>query len=176
MNILAIDPGHTESAYVIFDTETSLLIAFGKIANEGLLEAIRQEADEKCGFAQTPEHMVIEQIASYGMSVGAETVVWSGRFIEAWDRNCFSWSWSRIKRLEVKMHLCHDSRAKDKNIRQALIDRYGPGRDLAIGKKKTPGSLYGVSGDEWAALAVAVTYADKYAITALPAGEGLGGK
>jgi hypothetical protein len=48
-------------------------------------------------------------------------------------------------------------KAKDANIRQALIDIYG-GNDKAIGNKKTPGPLYGIKGDLWAALAVAVTF------------------
>ncbi|MBV8782506.1 MAG: hypothetical protein JO353_14005, partial [Phycisphaerae bacterium] len=52
-------------------------------------------------------------------------------------------------------------RAKDGNIRQALIDRFGPTKERAIGKKKSPGPLYGMSGDCWSALAVAVTYADQ---------------
>ena len=46
---------------------------------------------------------------------------------------------------------------RDANIRQALIDRYGPGKDRAIGRKLSPGPLYGLSGDCWSALAVAVT-------------------
>lgn len=94
-------------------------------------------------------------IASYGMAVGAEvfeTCVWIGRFMQAHpDLNMH-----RIKRGDVKMHLCHSMRAKDANIRQALIDRLG-----APGTKKNPGKTYGVSGDVWAALAVAVTYHDQ---------------
>ena len=54
------------------------------------------------------------------------------------------------------MNLCYDSRAKDGNIRQALIDRFGP-----VGTKKAPGWFYGVSKDVWAAVAVGVTWADK---------------
>jgi len=33
---------------------------------------------------------------------------------------------------------------------------YGGTRDAAVGTKKTPGPLYGVSGHAWQALAVAV--------------------
>jgi hypothetical protein len=46
-------------------------------------------------------------------------------------------------------------KAKDGNIRQALIDRFGP-----VGTKKNPGWFYGFSGDVWQAYAVGVTYAD----------------
>lgn len=87
------------------------------------------------------------------MPVGAEvfeTVFWSGRFAQAWGLN-----FHRIKRHEVKMHLCHNMRAKDGNIRQALIDKLGP-----QGVKKSPGPTYGISGDCWSALAVAVTFVE----------------
>ena len=52
---------------------------------------------------------------------------------------------------QIKVHLCESARAKDGNVRQALIDRIG-----AQGTKKKPGPTYGVSKDVWAALAVAV--------------------
>jgi len=60
---------------------------------------------------------------------------------------------SLVFRRDVKMHLCGSARAKDANIRQALLDRLGP-----VGTKKAPGPLYGVKSHIWAALAVAVTY------------------
>jgi hypothetical protein len=62
-------------------------------------------------------------------------------------------------RATVKAHLCRSAKAKDSNVRQALIDLFG-GKENAIGTKKTPGPLYGISGDVWAALAVAVTWYD----------------
>lgn len=150
--ILAIDPGPTESAYVLYDGK---LNAFAKVGNLTLLNDLLRNPD---GF----DNVVIEKIASYGMSVGAEvfeTVYWTGRFAEAFEANRFN-SRSRAERLErlkVKMHLCHDSRAKDANIRQAIIDRFG-GKEKAIGCKKSPGPLYGVSGDAWAALGLAITW------------------
>jgi hypothetical protein len=61
----------------------------------------------------------------------------------------------------VKMHLCGNTRAKDGNIRQALLDRFGPGKAIACGTKKQPGPLYGVSKDVWQALALAVTWSDQ---------------
>jgi hypothetical protein len=102
-------------------------------------------------------------VASYGMAVGAtvfETCVWSGRFIERWlSGRAYRPQPDRIYRKEVKMHLCGSMRAKDANVRQALIDRYG-GKEAAIGKKANPGPLYGMSGDCWSALAVAITAAE----------------
>jgi hypothetical protein len=57
-----------------------------------------------------------------------------------------------VPRRDVKMHLCQSPRAKDGNIRQALLDRCG-----VVGTKKSPGPLYGISQHRWSALAVAVT-------------------
>ncbi len=105
--------------------------------------------------------LVIEQIESFGMAVGREvfeTVFWTGRFAEAWCPKRFE----RMPRREVKQHLCRSARATDSNIRQALIDRFGPGTDKAFGKKKAPGPLFGITGHKIAALAVAITWFDQH--------------
>ena len=93
-----------------------------------------------------------------GMIAGAEifeTCFISGRFVEMWSPR----RWARVKRTAVKMHLCGRMQAKDPNIRQALLDRFGPD---AQGVKAKPGPLYKIHSHEWAALAVAVTYYDQH--------------
>jgi hypothetical protein len=103
----------------------------------------------------TGHQLGIEMIACYGMPVGAEvfeTCIWIGRFIERWGSHAFY-----IYRKDVKLHLCGQARAKDANVRQALIDRYGSSQKKAIGTKKAPGPLYGISSHVWSALGVAIT-------------------
>lgn len=78
---------------------------------------------------------------------------WIGQFYAAAGTYM---SRSRVYRMDVKMDLCHNSRAKDANIRQALIDRFGD-----VGTKAAPGWFYGFKADLWAAYAVGVTFADK---------------
>ena len=144
MVVLAIDPGPEESAFVVWDGRG--LRAFAKVKNADLLAQLPGSCD-RC---------VIEKVASFGMPVGAEvfeTVYWSGVFAHAFGLDRVD----RITRNEIKNHLCHSSRAKDGNIRQALIDRLG-----APGTKKAPGVTYGVSADVWSALAVAVVWWDVY--------------
>ena len=104
--------------------------------------------------------MAIEMIASYGMPVGKEvfdTCVWIGRFIE--DMNCIPQDritvTEYIYRKDEKMNICNSMKAKDSNIRQALIDRFGE-----VGTKKNPGWFYGFKADIWQAYAVGVTYLD----------------
>lgn len=147
MKILAIDPGNEKSAYVLWNADSEELWEMGIEENEKLvsmLSSLRVGSDV----------LAVEMIASYGMPVGAtvfETCLWVGRFIERWEDD-----YTLVYRKDVKLHLCHTSKAKDANIRQALIDRYGE-----PGTKKEPGKLYGVKKDIWAALAVAVYAGDK---------------
>lgn len=157
MKILAIDPGNTHSAWC--ELENGLPRGTEKIANDSILVALRRGE-----FAVwRPDVVAIEMIASYGMAVGKEvfeTCLWIGRFVEACE---FSGGrYELIYRKDVKLFHCETTRANDANIRASIIDRYGPGKDKAIGTKKSPGPLYGIKGDEWAALAVALTAANCY--------------
>ncbi len=152
MSLLAIDPGPEQSAWVTF--KDGKPASFAIEPNRAVLEQIAYTD------AAT---LAIESIASYGMAVGAEvfeTCVWVGRFIQQWCVLDDESAVRRVYRRDVKLHLCGSARAKDANVRQALIDRYGPGKAKAIGLKASPGPLYGMKSHLWAALAVAVYAAD----------------
>lgn len=150
--ILAIDPGNLESAYVVVKDDLSAVVDKGKIENGRLLRKIQDE------FIHLPlDSAAIEMIASYGMPVGKEvfeTCLWIGRFWEAIARD-LQLDPIKIYRKDEKLCICNSPKAKDSNIRQALIDRFGP-----VGVKKKPGYFYGFKADMWAAMAVAVTYHD----------------
>jgi len=153
--ILAIDPGTTQSAYVVYRDGKVLEKGIG--ANENVLTLVTAYGIH--GQRSYRSYIVCEWIESYGMPVGAEvfhTCRWVGRFEQASGNTPFV----LLPRREVKMHMCNSARAKDANIRQALIDRFGGSREAAIGTKARPGPLYGISSHCWAALAVAVTFAD----------------
>lgn len=136
--------GNIESAYCIIDSETYKPMFFAKVGNEKLLNFIlNSEFDE----------IVIEMIASYGMPVGKEvfeTCVWIGKFAQASNLKE-----EYVYRKDEKINLCGSLKAKDSNIRQALIDRFG-----IVGTKKNKGWFYGFKSDIWAAYAVGVTYLD----------------
>lgn len=149
--ILAIDPGNIRSAYVVID-ENLKPREFGILANEDILEKFYLILPDNIrGFA-------VEMVASYGMPVGKEvfdTCRWIGRFEQ--KAATIELQTTLIYRLQVKNNICHKSNAKDSNIRQALIDRFG-----IVGTKKNPGWFYGFKADIWAAYAVAVTYCDLF--------------
>lgn len=146
MRILAIDPGTDESGWCIL--EDGVVQSSGVIENRLMLHRIG------CAEVVGAEELAIEMIASYGMAVGREvfeTCVWVGRFQQAWRE---PESVRLVYRRDVKIHLCGTVKAKDANIRKALIDLLGP-----QGTKKTPGPTFGVKSHAWAALGVAVTVA-----------------
>jgi len=158
MNVLAIDPGYEQSAWVLFD---------GRLVREHAIE-VNNTILGRFAFQWLHEvdAVVFEQIESFGMAVGREvfeTVFWTGRMFEAAMRNAdtVQVTVDRMPRKAVKIHLCQSARAQDSNIRTALLDRFG-GKDAAIGKKRTPGPLHGLKSHEWSALAIAVTWFDQH--------------
>jgi hypothetical protein len=164
--IIAIDPGTTASAWATMSG--THMDAIGLENNEHLLALLQARSG-------LPDTLVIEMVASYGMPVGREvfeTCVWIGRFIEAWRG-----AWSFVYRREVKSWLCQDSRAKDSNVRRAILDMYPPaggGKTPQVGTKAHPGPLYGVSKDVWSAIGVGLTYQkiDPHACSIAAQGQG----
>lgn len=154
--LLAIDPGNIKSGYVVIDMDNGMrLIEFGKVKNETLAGDIRRIIWEN-----HIHNVAVEMIASYGMAVGRDvfdTCVWIGRFISAIESAGGVYDY--VYRKDEKLFICGDSRAKDTNIRRALIDRFAR-HDLKNGKgtKKNPDFFYGVAKDVWAAFAVGVTW------------------
>lgn len=148
MTILAIDPGPEKSAFIQIAHVGGNIRALehrGHCENANL-RAMLIEAWH--------DAVVCEMIASYGMPVGMSifsTVRWIGRYEEICHGRHIQFH--TLFRRDVKSHLCGSMRAKDGNVRQALIDKLGP-----PGTKKQPGTTYGLSGDMWQALAVGITF------------------
>ena len=154
MRILAIDPGPTVSGVVLYDACAGR-IAWAEVVDTDALPALVARWTDPV-LPGVPATVAIEMIASYGMPVGAEvflTCIWIGRLMQsAQDPDAVR----LVTRQQVKLAVCKSPRAKDANIRQALLDRIGP-----QGTKKSPGPTYGVKSHAWAALAVAVTVGDE---------------
>ena len=156
MRILAIDPGNTESGFVVIERTTCKPITVGKVSNDYLRGWINS-GEPLVGVNQ----IAIEMVESYGMPVGKdvfETCVWIGRFFELTH---LDFNTDLVYRKAVKLHLCGTTQAKDPNITQALIDRFASGvGNHGKGSKAAPGWFYGFKADIWAAYALAVYVAD----------------
>lgn len=152
-NILAIDPGNEYSAFVEMD-QGYKPIRFAKLPNDKMRSVVAEAKEFGCT-------VVIEMIGHYGSGMPAgttvfDTCIWIGRFTEIAGAVTF------IKRKTIAAEICGTVKAKDSNVRQALIDRFAPGiSNYGKGTKKDPGWFYGFSADVWQAYAVGVTYLDK---------------
>lgn len=166
MITLACDPGCDFSAWVLFDGSRIKILEARKESNETLLEYLRYR---KSINASSPDRLVCEMVKSYGMSVGDtvfQTCVMIGRILEA----SLQMDQRLVHRKEIVTHICGSARAKDGNVRQALIDRFGGEKELKkpVEEKRSKrtglvlhegipgGVLCNLSGDMWSALAVAV--------------------
>ena len=152
---MAIDPGQHESGCVVL--VDGIVEYSGLEQNEVLCHTI----DDFLRTYPTGD-VVIEHIRCYGMPVGAEifdTVEWCGEFRRICkDSICTA---RFISRKQVVVELCGSQKAKDSNVRQAVIDAFpatGGGKVPQIGTKSAPGPLYGISGHLWQALGLALAF------------------
>ena len=153
MKVIAIDPGPEQSAYVVWAATIggtghplTGTIEWAAIQGNMLMRQTLLQMASVDGI-----QLAIEMVACYGMPVGKEvfeTCLWIGRFIESWQECPIP---ARlVYRKDVKLHHCGNMRAKDANVRMALIDKYGK-----PGTKKKPGVTYGLKKDLWSAFAIA---------------------
>lgn len=153
--IFAVDPGTEKTAWVVM-LRDGTIAEHGITPNHQMFDVLDRALNVHC-----VTHMAIEMIASMGMAVGQsvfETAVWIGQMVRHWTYRGDT-TYELVYRADEKLHLCGSPRAKDANIRQAIIDAYSVDADggarEAVGNKRNPGPLYGVSKDVWSAIAVA---------------------
>lgn len=153
MNIIGIDIGTIKSGIAYYDTNAKM--AFGEIVdNKHIFECIQM---------RNAYFVALERFECYGMPVGEssfESVRWEGRLMQWYESMFPDRSLYHISRKDVKLCLCGSTRAKDANVRQAIMDRFpktGGGKNPVVGIKKQKGPLYSIKSHAWAALGVAIT-------------------
>jgi len=158
MAVIGVDPGNVHSAISVYDGER--IVYCEKIANkvddeDHFFRILRERHDAMS--ADYPVKVFIETIQSYGMPVGQEvfeTCFYIGRLQLLLEQNGIPYE--MVKRSDIKLHHCGTTRAKDTNIKAALVERFGD-----KGTKSSPGFFYGVTGDGWSACAIALYGHDK---------------
>jgi hypothetical protein len=157
--IFAIDPGPKKSAYVEYDPAAEPLFAiagWGHVDNAELMSLLADAV---------PRTGVIEVMQYYGprTNAGADiftTCEWIGRFDLQWYKVHADRWLERLAKPQVSHHLCNKRNAEKAELHSVMYQRFGDGsRRSAVGVKKEPGPLYGLTGDHvWDALALAVTW------------------
>ena len=123
-NVLAIDPGTARSGWMSFD-DSNEPQEWGWWENERILGNLLNDRG----------HLVIEDMAHFGSNIRVgrdvfETCKWMGRFQQ---KNTGDTTY--LGRVAIKTHITGMASSKDKDVRIALIDRYGGEREAIGGKK-----------------------------------------
>lgn len=179
MIVCAIDPGNERSAYVVLGASTLYttparpgVIEHGKIENETLRQMFREE-EHQLGepFGVRLGYVVFENMSPRGLPTSKQemaTLVELGRLVECATRAVrIPERVELLARDDVKYALAgRRNKVNDSAIRALLIDRYGDdgGKEAAIGRKASPGPLYGIAADEWSALALGCAWLDRRAL------------
>lgn len=151
MILIALDPGPTTCGLVVYDTDTQRVT---QAHAELVWPDVRRLLSD---HVLTSAGVVCERTQAgppSGDVVRTTEVV--GRVMEACDH--LRMPLELVYRREVLATLGVSARGpKDALVRAALIDLHGTSKALAVGTRRAPGPLYGVTSHAWAALALAVT-------------------
>ena len=154
--ITGIDPGSKESGVVGVALD-------GAIVRRDMWENARLARALNSDWSYDSVLVAIEHVVPYsqlGHSI-LDTILWIGRFVQAREYG----NLILITRHEVKLHFCHrTSGISDGDVNDAVVHRlFGHSdRKMAVGTKKAPGPLHGISGHLWPALAVALVALDRH--------------
>lgn len=153
--VLGIDPGPTTSGAVLYSPNSKRVLSICKAgSHEQVCDLI-----DGLHFATPPHRVVvaIEQVQSYGIAGASllRTAEVGGRFYQRALDAGRAPVW--LPRREVLQVLDITGRGnRDALVRQRLIEMHGGSREVAVGRKASPGPLYGISGHAWQALGVGV--------------------
>jgi len=146
MKILAIDPGTTQSAYILWNTEKQTVLSCGLMDNNPFVK--KYISFVQCKMADL---IAVEMIQNYGFQMGRstiETIMFVGELKAFWDANHYDVTEFKLYgRPTIKGHF---NAKKDAMIRASLRMRYGEH------EFKKGGKFYGVKKDIWSAMAIAV--------------------
>ena len=148
--ILGIDPGPTTCGIVRYSsTEERVLWSDGAATLDEALYQVR---------ARRQDLVLIERVESYGIA-GADllrTAEVGGRLYEAAVSSGQRVEW--VPRREVCTWLDVTGAGKDRQVREVCVALHGSGKAEAVGTKKSPGPLYGVSAHGWQALGMVLAW------------------
>ena len=168
MIVLGIDPGPVTHGAVLYDTEARRVLWSHKAITTGELH---------CYLARTvfvqgiqPRHAVIERPAAMGaIGVGVvghmlDTAWEAGMLAHYFVEDC-NFMLETMTRRQVLRHLgvMSGKGSADSRVRAACIaDHETPGGPPAVGRKASPGPLYGVSSHAWQALGLVLAWLEIY--------------
>lgn len=163
--VLGIDPGPTSSGLVMYSPADEV-VAWAESAAS--LSDVRQAMDSM----SRGDLVLIERVESYGIPGNSllDTAEVVGRLREYGEGRGL-----RVEvmtRREVCRQLDVTGGGKDRQVREVCLALHGRERSVAVGTKRQPGPLYGVSGHAWQALGLVLAWLRRDALDMVQGGEG----
>lgn len=164
MLILGIDPGPSASGLVLYGSRVEEVIRSKSAAS---LADVRAEMAE---LVPGQDLVIIERVESYGIAGNSllDTAEVVGRMREYGEARGL-----RVEvmtRREVCRQLDVTGGGKDGQVREVCLALHGRERAVAVGSKKAPGPLYGVSGHAWQALGLVLAWMRRDALDSAKGG------
>ena len=151
MILLGLDPGPDHSGLVVYDCNNApyVVTAQARVRWPDMRTLIR---------SIEPDIVVCERTTAGPPSISVvRTTEVVGRVMEFCES--INQRFELLPRRDVLSALGVSARgAKDAIVRQALIELHGGSQAAALGDKRAPGPLYGVTSHAWSALALCVTF------------------
>lgn len=162
--ILAIDPGPEASGVVLYDPSPRgeqgphVLERSNAATVDHIIEDMRSLWVHRTRFVVVIERVTAQQYAANSLLRTAEV---GGRLYQEALACEARAEWMTRSQVLTELHISGGSR--DKQVRARMIELHGGTQATAVGTKKTPGPLYGVSSHAWQALGLAVAWHRRWA-------------
>ncbi len=157
--ILAVDPGSVTHGVVLYNAPALRLTWVDKAATtEAVCERMRDLWTAGVPFRLAVERVSAQQHAANSLLRTAEHGGWlmcEGAAVGAPSM------WMTRSQVLTELHVSGGSR--DAQVRARMIELHGGSKESAVGTKREPGPLYGVTSHAWQALGVAVAAHRRYA-------------
>lgn len=160
--ILAVDPGSVTHGAVLYDPtpgeERPLYWASKEATTEEICTRMRDLWEGGHSFRLVVERVMAQQYAANSLLRTAEHGAW----MMCEGHACgVETMWMPRSKVLTELHISGGSR--DKQVRDRMIELHGGCKEVAVGKKASPGPLHGVTSHAWQALGVAVAAQRRYA-------------
>jgi hypothetical protein len=156
--VLGIDPGPTHCGVVLYDTDEGRALDSAKdMPIDSVLVVLRNPRGLFRSCVAPIDLVTIERPQFSGQRNASAELLRTAEVVGRLQQRALDsgLTVSLLTRREVCRELHVSGAGKDGQVRTAMIEEHGGSKEVAVGTKKNPGKLYGVTSHAWQALGLA---------------------
>ena len=157
MIILAIDPGPTHCGVALYDSAAERAIQAHKSLTVPEVVYLLCDPGLRAHMLGHVDLVAIERPQFSGQRNASAELLRTAEVVGRLQQRALDCGLtvSLLTRREVCRELHVSGAGKDGQVRTAMIEEHGGSKEVAVGTKKNPGKLYGVTSHAWQALGLA---------------------